>query len=273
MYQPAKWRVARYRLDEHLGVAFIEGEDDRRCLAGRFIPHEQLVVTDGKPMLLDAYRAYERTQGVRYVFVTDCDYDVHAGELKAQPALIVTRNPSLETDLVDIGLLAQIVEEFIPRGKWHKGSTVATVRYVTEQSVALTEGLGRLRCVAREEKLRLRVSTLRERLRKYRRDGQADIDKMVEVLGQQTRSGSPSALQIKDAAEQLDGGLGVCDGHDLLTAVGVILHDDFGVETKATAGIPSVLRTAVDKQAFEKTEVGRRLRKWQRLTGLQVLRA
>ena len=172
-------------LDEHLGVAFIEGEDDRRCLAGRFIPHEQLVVTDGKRMLLEAYRAYERTQGVRYVFITDCDYDVPAGELRPQSALIVTRNPSLETDLVDIGLLAQIVEEFIPRGKWRGGSAVATLQYVTQESVALAEGLGRLRCVAREERLRLRFSPLRERLRKYRRDGRADIDKMVEVLGQQ----------------------------------------------------------------------------------------
>ncbi len=224
-------------------------------------------------MLLEAYRAYERTQGVRYVFITDCDYDVPAGELRPQSALIVTRNPSLETDLVDIGLLAQIVEEFIPRGKWRGGSAVATLQYVTQESVALAEGLGRLRCVAREERLRLRFSPLRERLRKYRRDGRADIDKMVEVLGQQARPGSVDALQIKDAAEQLDGGLGVCDGHDLLAAVGVILHDDFGVETKATAGIPSVLRAAVDEQAFEKTEIGRRLRKWQTMSGLQVLRA
>jgi hypothetical protein len=258
-------------LGAEFGALLVEGEDDRRCLADRHVREEQLVVCDGKDRLLEAYAAQDDVECDRLVFLADCDYDVPVGALRPQPDLVLTSHPSLETDLVACGLVARIVQELVPRPRWH-ATLEATAASVVDRAVALAEPLGRIRHAARTKDLPIRFTGIRTKLRKYRRtDGGGDLRRMIDVLAGQPDQPSFDRDELLVAADALHGGLLVCNGHDLEEALKCVLKDDFGVPKGHVGAVPSLLRAFFDDAAFRDSDLGRRLRRWEEKAGVQVL--
>lgn len=265
----ASLKLDRLRQDQ--GVVLVEGEDDRRCLGDRVIPELQMVVADGKCRLLAAFEDCTDEEKTRFVFLADCDFDVPAGRLAAGHGLILTRNPSLETDVVEAGGVQPVVEELVPRGKWRSGDKDATVRYVVEQAVELAEGVGKIRLAARRLGIALELERLRDGLKKYRRDGSADIEKMVRVVNAQADQPPFAPDRLLAEVATLPGGLRMCDGHDLLAAIAVVLKEDFRLRQHDISYLPQLLRVATDRALVMRCEYGRRLSRWEAQHGARVL--
>jgi hypothetical protein len=255
-------------LGPDFGALLVEGEDDRRCLAARHVREEQLLVCDGKERLLEAYSANTEA---RIVFLADCDYDVPTGALNPEPNLVLTSNPSLETDLVASGVVGRVVQELVPRPRWH-GTLDATAASVVDHAVRLAEPLGKLRYAAREQALPLRLNGIRERLRRYRRaDGGGDLRRMVDVLAGQAEQPNFDRDQLFATADSVVGGLLVCDGHDLEEALKCVLKDDLGVSKELVGALPQLLRAFFDDAAFRSSDLARRLERWEETVGVRVL--
>jgi hypothetical protein len=125
----------------------------------------------------------------------------------------------------------------------------------------------------RADQIRLKFRNLTRRLQRYRSSGAVDLEKMMTVIfDQATPKVSPTDVEaFKGRVDRLDGGLLVCDGHDLLNATGVVLSQDFGVDGRLVESIPSVLRSSLDAGTFATLEIGKRLAQWEARTGLHVL--
>ena len=259
------------KLGNAFGVAFLEGEDDRRALGGRFVPHEQLVVTDGKARLVAARRSIEPGDESCFVFLADCDFDVPARLLSPEPNLLLTRNPSLETDLVEAGLARQLVEELVPRSKWHHGDADRTAEILVSNAVALAEGLGKIRHASRCMGLALDFTTMRANLRRYRRSRGADLEKMLDVLAADREQPMFDREALAASVADTPSGLLVCDGHDLEQAIAAVLREDFGLSGEDARAVPRVLRASLDRDRFEGTEIGQRLVGWQGTFGRRIL--
>lgn len=258
------------RLEPGCGIAFLEGEDDRRCLAERYIALEQVVVGEGKDNLIGAYERAESDEHRVFVFLADCDYDVPAHRLRPQSNLVVTRNPSLETDLIEAGLVSQLVQELIPREKW-TGSAGDTAERITDSAIALAEGLGKLRLLARVDNVPIDFSNFRKNLRRYRKDGRADTEKMLDVMQGDPEQPDFDRVKMTGDVAALSGGFRVCDGHDLMEAIRIVLRDDFALEGKEVYSLDRILRASLGPQVFEQLEFATRVRRWEAESGRRIL--
>lgn len=254
------------------GVLFVEGEDDRRLLADRIVPAEQLIVGGGKSRVLRACAARESEEEGAYLFLVDCDFDVPAGRLKPGGDLIVTHMPSIESDLVAAGALRGVVRELVPRARL-QGTVASTARIVECRAVALAEGLGRLRYAARVLDLPLSFESLRANVRKYRKADGPDVEKMLQVLRSQPEQPDFDTDELRTLAESAQSGIQLCDGHDLVSAIATVLRDDFSVEARAAITLPSLLRLSITTEALLESPVGKRLRRWEVRTGRSVIHA
>jgi len=84
-------RMLRQGMDDRRGILVVEGATDQKLFRRLCHDPQQILVTDGKPILLDAYTSMQRQDRGKIVFVVDCDGDVPQGTLRGAPDLVVTR--------------------------------------------------------------------------------------------------------------------------------------------------------------------------------------
>jgi hypothetical protein len=134
------------RLD-HLGegaaILLVEGPDDKRVFSNRSPRRQQVVVSGGRKLLLEAYDALEGDDSERIIFVTDCDYEVAAGALSGSRNLIITQHADVDSDLIQLGALRKAVAELIPSAMDTTETLEQTTSRVLQRSLGIAEPLGR----------------------------------------------------------------------------------------------------------------------------------
>jgi hypothetical protein len=99
----------------------------------------------------------------------------------------------------------------------------------------------------------------------FRRVGTAlvDEDRLLSEVLRGSGAVRLSQNQIRHAVVSLDKGPISCRGHDVVMALGDVLHRDYNVTQAKCKALPELLRMAVDKGQLDDWSVVERLRAWE----------
>jgi hypothetical protein len=206
------------------------------------------------------------------LFLIDCDYDVLLKLVSPSPNLVITEHADLEADLLAAGGWERLVSDLVPAALEDDDRLNEIVYAVVSRTVALADVLGRYRIVAR--KLAFRAETA-VRHRRYRVPGSSEIDesRMIRSLWQS----SAECPISEDTLRQQMGAIGPdynnCNGHDLVSALNHVLREDFGVREQSADHLSTQLRLGVVWPVFESLAITQRVRGWETLNGLSILRS
>lgn len=265
---------ARLRLDKlgkYHGVVIAEGSDDRKLL-GRVIPRYQILPAGGRRRLLEAYEAVGAAEAERILFVADCDYDVPAGTLRGHPNLVLTDNPDVEADLVGLGVVRELVSQLVPAASVGDDELERLTTAVQEQAVELAQAIGRLRHAARVNAIDLKFDGLE--LIHFRQQATKVVvsEELIRVVRQRSGAFQYTEQDLSHLRELAPTGLKVCNGHDLLQAVAVVLRQDHNVGQDKLKHIEDMTRLACSEPLLADWPVLTRIGAWERQTGRQVTR-
>jgi len=220
---------------------------------------------------LEAYDALEGDDDERMIFVTDCDYEVAAGTLHGSRNLVITEHADVESDLLLMGALKSAIAELIPDALDTDEALREATVHVLQRSIAVAEPIGRVRKVGRLTGVVFDFDDLRFQRLRSTGSRMPDMERAAEVIVQRTHGCGMSREDLMAAMDEVGGGPEVCNGHDLVAAVKTVLHQDYNVPMAATEALPRLIRMALDERMFEQWSVVRRIRRWERETGRNVL--
>ena len=265
---------ARLRLDhfdEDLGVLVVEGPDDKRLFSRFSDRREQVIAAGGRRLLLSGYQRMTDMGVSDVAFVTDCDYEVRLGELRAgQPGLIITTYADVEADLFEGNGLRDLLGELVPHANDSDEQLNRLEADVTQKAVALAEPLGRMRFVGRQAGFKIRTDV---RFGRHRTPGSGEVDvaKLIRTVTQTSPDCPLSPAELAARISAVDGGYELCNGHDLVAAVAQVLRDDYSVRDQDPDSIARLLRHGVAIDVMTNWSVALRLRAWARDVGLTIL--
>lgn len=260
---------ANLRLDKlgaKCGIIVVEGPSDKCALADRFIPAPQILVAGSKSLVLDAHQRVAGRSNSGLVFLVDCDYDVAAGSLTGgNSGLIITHCADLEVDLAQLGLLRDVVRNVLPN-RFREVERV--ISDVVDSSLRLAEAIGQVRreCRVCGHNASFQRLEYRRLLQSFENNGRQGV---IRSLLTACRFGDADR-----ASRALGGGpydVRVCNGHDLMECVGVILSRKYSVRRRRRESLDAMLRLALGEAAFARWSVGTRIMRWQQDNGRIVV--
>jgi hypothetical protein len=253
------------------GILILEGGNDVRLFLARSIGAQSLIACGCKRTLLEAHSMLQPAEHLQMVFLADCDYDVPTGRLTPRPNLIVTEFTDVEADLLSLGLLERIILELVPQAIESEEQRSVITETVMHRASSLAEAIGRFRLLSAQQDLRLVFKGLK--LSRHRNLGTsgADVKKLAQTLTARSESCVLSAADLHTAVAEIEGGIKMCHGKDLLSAIVAVLHQDYGVPGTRLTETQSMLRLALTPEAFDRWDVVRRIRIWEQRTGRRVL--
>ena len=267
---------ARLRLDalgEESCILVVEGNDDKRLFYSRIDSNSDVLPTDGKKLLRMALDAIRASDEGRILFVTDCDYDVPAGELQGGPDVVITASCDVESDLIRLGILEKIAVEVVPRAIASKGSAEKIASDVLEHAERIAIPMGRIRMAAQPLGLDLNLDEID--FSKYcdRRSGSIRDGKLNQIVLNHIRK------ELDITKEEWEGRLLVasrnpilCNGKDLIKATQIFFRYLYQMDSKITPEmLTMMIRLAVDQVLFENWSVVKRIRAWEVRCGRQLL--
>jgi hypothetical protein len=270
---------ARLRIDSlppGLGVIIVEGDDDKTLIARYAIRPEQIIACDGKEVLTRACVASRSDACEGAVFLRDCDYDVPTGVLNLQSsdlpkgALVVSQRSDIESDLVGMGLLRDVVGTLRPSALASDQMLQDLVNKVLAASVSIAELVGRLRFASAKHDLCLGFGDLS--MSKIAREGMASLLNQVEARSRDAMMARglrrEDLVQLADEAPR---GLAVCNGHDLIGAIAYVLQRRYNVRGQRAEHIGVALRLALRESDLRQWVVGKRIRAWEDRSGRRIL--
>ena len=133
-------------------------------------------------MLLAAHALAVESGEQRILFLTDCDYEVTLGRLEMQPQLVVTQHTSIESDLIAVGALRDLVAEVILQSADNDDDLDAHTQQVLDRAVALAEPLGRLRRLSQSEGFPIDPQLRNPARLRVRGTCDVDIERLVNVV-------------------------------------------------------------------------------------------
>jgi len=264
--------LLREGLGENHAVLIVEGASDRNFYRRIVLTPAQIVVSEGKSLLLDAYRAMKRSDRGKVLFVTDCDGDVPAGRMQPAPDLIVSQFNDVEADLIHSGILTAILPELITGADdLDEGPLAILAEEIRSQAAALAMPIGRIRRAARVEGISLdQLNDKRWKIDFIKlRDERGSVE-FEEALRQVVELGALRPAQeqrIRRTATSVAGGYQACNGHDLVFALAAVLRNDRRVPKRKVETLAELLRVATHPAACAGLTVVRRMARWQEQTG------
>lgn len=270
---------ARFRLDvlpADLGVAIVEGEEDKSLIARFAARPEQIIACGGKEVLTQACIASRTDTCDGVVFLRDCDYDVSTGVLDLRsedlPAgvLILSQQSDVEIDLIAMGRLRDVVCTFRPSALESDETLAGFVEDVLQRSIGIAEPIGRLRFANTKHQLGLCFEGLS--VPKVARGGTTSLLDLIESRSHEAMRAR--GLRRGDLSRLLDeapSGLAVCNGHDLISAIAYTLRNVFSVKGQRPEHIGASLRLALRESDLQTWEVGKRIRAWEERIGRRIL--
>jgi hypothetical protein len=267
-------RMLREGLGDESGILVVEGATDKKLFRRLCNDPQQILVTDGKSILLDAHASMQSGDSGKIVFLVDCDGDVPTGILKGEPDLIVTRYSDLEADLVALGGLVPIVGELLPASRMPPDDKLAAVAdEVKGYAVRLAIPIGRVRRAARLLGISLKdlKSWEIDFMALRSESGSADLGRAIHAVTRCVSLTSSQEQRLRKTATGVAGGYEICNGHDLVSAIETVLRIDYGVHRRKVQSLDSMLRMAMYPGTCSEWDVVRRLRRWQEIHGRSLL--
>lgn len=266
----------RLRLDA-LGpkstVLVVEGNDDRRLFITRIISSSDVVPASGKTLLRSALELIRETDKGRVLFFTDCDYDVPAGTLHGGPDVVITESCDVESDLVNLGVLAKVSVEVVPQAITAKDMPLKIETRVREYAQRLALPFGRIRMAAQPFGVNLKFEDID--FSKYWDDKTRKIlsDKIYQVMWDHLSEDLNISRQDWDARlQEIPDNLVLCHGKDLVKAAQMFFRYLYKMDNKINKDVLAMmLRLAVDQKIFESWDVVKRIRKWEARYGSSML--
>jgi hypothetical protein len=264
---------ARLRLEAFggtRGLVVVEGNDDLRIFYRRVQDPALVMPTGGRTLLLSALTNANEADRDRIVFVTDCDYAVRRGDLSGGHGLAITSGTDVESDLLDLGLLAPVVAEVVP-----SAVSSRSVRKIANDILRLARVLalpvGRMRMAVQPLGVDLRFDELDFSRYWLQQKDEFDATKLLKVISDKLRAAAVD-VNLPSILGNVPNDDKMCHGKDLLSAIRTILIRNYSVDKKLTVEhYASMLRLAMDSDVFEDWTVVRRLRKWESTTSRSVL--
>jgi hypothetical protein len=261
-------RMRSEGLPPELGVAVVEGDSDRRVMRGLCVTPKQIVVSTNKSLSLDAYQQMNTKDRQRIVFIVDCDGDIPPQT--RGPNLIITRRLDLEADLLDLGVLEDVVAELV------RSATEDTIpeiaKELLKQAVRVAAPVGRMRKAARMSGISMKaIEPWNIDFESF--DGeQIDHDQAFNEVSRRAALTRHQEKRIQGALGSIPSGFAVCNGHDLIAAVEYALSAKYGVSKKMARGLDAMVRLAFGPTHAASWVVVQRIRRWEQATGRQILK-
>jgi hypothetical protein len=249
----------------------VEGDDDRRILAGCCVAREQVIPVGGKALVLEAQK---HSSGHDHcVFVVDCDYDVPAMKLKPAPNLIITKNTDAEVDLLELGAFRRVLDQLLPQETASEAQAARTCERVLSRVVAIGEVVGAARFVASTENIPLRFKGFQ--FATYRKAGSSSVARrqLFDALVRRSKAAHITVAQLEAKALSAPTGMVACHGKDLVESFADVLVRDFGVKAQMLVALPHMLRLAAEGDVTQAWSVIGRLREWEIRTEMRLLAA
>jgi len=263
--------LRRDRFAPEFGMLVVEGPDDKRLFADRTVHRQQVIAAGGRRLLLASHIAARSKKYDWLICVTDCDYDVTMGLLRAEPGLIITEHADLESDLLACGGWERLVMQVVPAALDDDDRLDEIVAAVMSRTVSLADVLGRYRRVAREAGFAINTDI---RHTKYRRSGtdQVDEERLLRSLWQGSEECTLDLNEFSGRIGAMQADYNNCNGHDLAKALLHVLREDFGIRSITADNLEDLLRHGVSKEEFEAWRVVARIRQWERESQVAILK-
>ncbi len=265
-------RMRTAALPPDAGILFVEGRDDVRL----FLPHtfglQYLVPCGNKHKLMQAFQGLDAGEERRFVFLTDCDYDVANGTLTPAPHLIITEHVDIEADLWFAGVVDRLIAELIPGATTSEAALARTTAQLSDRVLGLARRLGLFRQLSASDSLGLNFEGLRyQRLRAV---GAERVDDRViaTVLTQRSQGAVCSVEDLLSAVDAGDPANNVCHSDDLVGALITVARRDFGITLPSPSEVGRLIRMATVPEVLDQLALTRRIRDWEIQAGRKILR-
>ena len=270
-------RLALSSLGAEYGALIVEGQDDRKLFLRLCHRAQQIVVATGKPLVREAHGSMLDEDRGRFAFLVDCDGDVLAGRLHPDADLVITISADVENDLIEIGALETVVQEFMPGVVDGTVEASAAATELRDQAVRVATPLGHIRRAARAGAIplskQLKVWDLDFQRFHTTEDG-ALLATVLDSVVARARLTSPQRRGIERRLPQFLGEDRACNGHDLVEAIRQLLAYEHGVGKDRVRNLDGLLRAALlDVQRRESWKVVEYLRRWERVNGRKLLKS
>jgi hypothetical protein len=263
-------RLDAVELDDPAAL-LVEGPDDKRLFLP-FARHPALLVPcAGRTHVLEAMTEMTVADRKRVVALTDCDFEVTRGELKAGSGLIITEGTDVEADMITLGLLERIVQHLIPGELREPGDLVQVATETVARALKLATPLGRARMAAQPLGVPLEAEEFTFGKHQLS-SGEPDVDKIIRTIFSRVKE----VITLDEFRELYDATPDdpiICKGNDLLVASAFILRRHYRANNKVKSEmLDLMLRTGMaDSTVFERWSVVKRIREWERVMGRRVL--
>jgi hypothetical protein len=255
----------------NIAALLVEGRDDKRIFVPFAIHHSLIIVCDGRTRLLRIYGEMTESDHMSMLPVTDCDYEVALETLKGSPDIVITENADVEADLLRLGLLERVIHHLLPREVAGRGDVERTATDVLRRATDLSEPLGRARMAAQPLGYALALENFRFGRHRLN-DGSPDVDKIVRTVHNQIRDAiSLDDFRVRYRATPDEPFM--CKGNDLMAACSYVLREDFRARISVDGEMLDLIsRVGVsDTRVFEDWPVCKRIRRWEKRTGRNIL--
>lgn len=267
----------RLRLDSfeqrRLGILIVEGPDDRRVFFRHVESLALIVPAGGRTMLLRAYNETTVSDRKRILFLTDCDYEVRRGSLRARDGLIITEKTDVECDLIDLGALYAVVGELVPEALGSDERLYQIADRILAEATAFALPLGRMRMAAQPMGVPLNLETIKHRRYWNYRMRSVNLETLNRAIYSRVREEINMSIEewnkrVQETPDDVD----MCHGKDLLGGIFFALKKNHNIDDDVEVKtISRLLRTGVRKSELRNWSVIRRIREWEHANKRKLL--
>lgn len=250
----------------------VEGPDDKRLFYHRASPSATIVVAGGKTLLRAGLASIIKSDSGRILFLTDCDYDVRRGDLTGGPNVVITHGCDVESDLIELGLLAQLAVEVTPRALEGDGNASRVADSVYDHALRMSIALGRVRMAAQPLGIDLGLDEL-DLAKIWDKESDAIMtDKLEYITWARLKPSGISREEWHALIEATPTDALMCNGKDLVRATQLFFRKLYRMSNGITCEIlTTMLRLAVNEEQFERWSVVSRIHKWEARYGRKLL--
>lgn len=249
-------------LGPSLGVLVVEGPDDKRVFARHVGDPVQVLPAGGRKLLISAHEKANSEQRQKIVFVTDCDYEVRRGALRGAPDLVITSLTDMESDLLSLGLIEELVLDLVPRALESRAACASIAKRVRDNAEKIALPIGRIRMAAQPLGIALELGELK--ISRYWDAGKQSMDfsRLVDAMHSKV-SPVVGFREWRQLVQESPQDSGMCHGKDLVRAIAHVLKVEYRVESATPDVLVKMMRSSLNGQHLDSWEVIRRIKAWQ----------
>jgi hypothetical protein len=266
----------RLRMDgspPNVGLLIVEGPDDKRIFIRHAHAPALIVPAGGRRTLLKAYESADEQDRAKLLFLTDCDYEVRRGSLRAngRQGLVITEKTDVESDLIDLGLLEPVVADIVAAAL-NPARAEQIVDRCLGEATQFALPLGRARMAAQPLGVALHLGDINFSRHWDNKNQTVDVEKLMRTIYARLGEIGVSLDDWLKLVDETPDDLDMCHGKDLVRAFYWSLKQRHTLPADISPlAIQRLMRFSLWKRDLERWSVGRRIREWEEATGRRIL--